>query len=325
MRYSVNWQDATLRTTRDLTPDIREFEIVPSGIWESFQPGAHLDITVMIAGEPETRSYSLVGEAVPGHYRIAVKRRTDSRGGSTYLWSLGPGARLRISQPKSAFTLEFGRAETLLVAGGIGITPLVGMASQLRQRGSRVRMLYAARTAGDLAYLEDLRDCLGDSLEIYLSEAGQRIEFASVFAGMGNDALVGLCGPMPMLEDARRAWAESGRAPTDLRWETFGTSGRMATQAFTVRLPRHGLEVTVPQNRTLLDTLEAAGIDVIHDCRKGECGLCAMDILEFDGTIDHRDVFFSDHEKAQNHKLCACVSRVIGTVTLDTDFRPDTV
>ncbi len=325
MRFSVTWQDATLKTIRDLTPDIREFEIAPHGGCQAFQPGAHLDITVMVAGEPETRSYSLVGETTGGVYRIAVKRRPDSRGGSAYLWSLAPGARLSITQPKSAFTLEFGRAETLLIAGGIGITPLVGMASQLRQRGQRVRLAYAARSAVDLAYLDRLQLSLGEDLAIYLSEAGQRIDFASIFAGLGPDALVALCGPIAMLEDARRAWAAAGRPPADLRWETFGTSGRLATTDFTVRLPRHGLEITVPQNRSLLDALEAAGIDVIHDCRKGECGLCAMEILAVDGTIDHRDVFFSDHEKASNHKLCACVSRAIGTVTLDTDFRPDTV
>ena len=325
MRFSVTWQDATLRATRDLTPDIREFEIVPANNWESFQPGAHIDITVMIGGEPETRSYSLVGEATGQAYRIAVKRRPDSRGGSAYLWSLTPGARLSITQPKSAFTLEFGRGETLLIAGGIGITPLVGMASQLRQRGQHVRLVYAARSAVDLAYLDRLQLSLGDDLAIYLSEAGQRINFADLFAGLGSDALVALCGPIAMLDDARRAWAASGRPHADLRWETFGTSGRLATTDFKVRLPRHGLEITVPQNRSLLDALEATGIDVISDCRKGECGLCAMDVLAVEGTIDHRDVFFSDHEKASNHKLCACVSRAIGTVTLDTDYRPDPV
>lgn len=323
MRYAVTWQEATLRAVTDLTADIREFRIVPAAGCRSFLPGAHIDLALTIGDLPETRSYSLVGEPGDGHYRIAVKRRADSRGGSAYLWSLAPGARLTITEPKSAFELEFGRREYLLIAGGIGITPLVGMASLLRRRGDRVRLLYAARRSADLAYLEPLRALLGDDLEIFTSEAGRRIDFAAAFATLGPDALCALCGPMPMLEDARRAWNAAGRPIADLRWETFGTSGRLAAEAFTVRLPRHGLELVVPRNRTLLDTLEEAGIDVIHDCRKGECGLCAMDILAIDGAIDHRDVFFSDHEKQESRKLCACVSRATGTLTLDTDYRPD--
>lgn len=325
MRFSVSWQEATLRETRDVAQDIREFTILPADGCQSYLPGAHLDITVMIDGEPETRSYSLVGEANGESYRIAVKRRADSRGGSAYLWSLQPGARLSITQPKSAFELDFGRGEYLLVGGGIGVTPLVGMASQLARRSDRVRMLYAARSAAEMAYLDRLQLSLGSGLELFVSEAGRRIDFAAAFAALGPDAQCALCGPMPMLEDARRAWAEAGRPAADLRWETFGTSGTRAAEDFVVRLPRHGLEITVPRNRSLLDTLEAAGIDVIHDCRKGECGLCAMDIVAVDGAVDHRDVFFSEHEKASNARLCACVSRAVGTITLDTDYRPDVI
>ncbi len=323
MRFALTWQEATLRAVNDLTPDIREFQIVPAAGCQSFLPGAHIDLGLTLGGLPETRSYSLVGEPGGDHYRIAVKRRPDSRGGSAYLWSLAPGARLAITQPKTAFEIGFCRREYLLVAGGIGITPLVGMAGLMRRRGSRVRLLYAARKTEDLAYLHQLRALLGDDLEIFLSESGRRIDFTAAFAALGPDALCALCGPMPMLEDARRAWSTAGRPMADLRWETFGTSGHLAAEAFTVRLPRHNLELVVPRNRTLLDTLEEAGIDVIHDCRKGECGLCAMDVLAIDGLIDHRDVFFSDHEKAGNRRLCACVSRANGTLTLDTDFRPD--
>ncbi|MCZ8377009.1 MAG: PDR/VanB family oxidoreductase [Beijerinckiaceae bacterium] len=325
MRFAVTWQEATLRAVTDITADIREFQIVPTGGCRNFLPGAHLDLALTIGGLPETRSYSLVGEPGGDHYRIAVKRRPDSRGGSAYLWSLAPGARLTITDPKTAFELEFGRKEYLLVAGGIGITPLFGMASLLRRRGSRVRLLYAARKTADLAYLETLRPLLGEDLLLFVSEKGQRIDFPAAFAELGPDALCALCGPMPMLEEARRAWAVAGRPLADLRWETFGTSGRLAAEDFTVRLPRHDLELVVPRNRTLLDALEEAGIDVIHDCRKGECGLCAMDVLAIDGAIDHRDVFFSDHEKEENRRLCACVSRATGTLTLDTDYRPDAV
>jgi ferredoxin len=83
------------------------------------------------------------------------------------------------------------------------------------------------------------------------------------------------------------------------------------------------VEIVVPRNRSLLDALGDAGIEVMSDCRKGECGLCAMTVVSFDGRIDHRDVFLSETQKKENQKLCACVSRAAGTVVLDTDYRPD--
>jgi vanillate O-demethylase ferredoxin subunit len=131
-----------------------------------------------------------------------------------------------------------------------------------------------------------------------------------------------------MLEAAKLAWQRSGRPVEQLRFETFGNSGRFASEPFRVKIPRLGIEIDVPRNRTMLDALEAAGIDMIFDCRRGECGLCALTILEVDGVVDHRDVFFSEAEKAANTKLCTCVSRVAGgsvaagaSITVDTPDR----
>jgi vanillate O-demethylase ferredoxin subunit len=124
-----------------------------------------------------------------------------------------------------------------------------------------------------------------------------------------------------MLEDAKREWQRSGRPVDQLRFETFGNSGRFASEQFKVKIPRLGREIDVPVNQTMLDALESAGVDMIFDCRKGECGLCALRILEIEGIVDHRDVFFSDEEKAANTKLCTCVSRVIGRITVDTADR----
>ena len=131
-----------------------------------------------------------------------------------------------------------------------------------------------------------------------------------------------VCGPIGMLEAAKRAWQQSGRPVEQLRFETFGNSGRFASQPFKVNIPRLNLVVDVPQNQTMLDALETAGVAMISDCRRGECGLCALHILEVDGIVDHRDVFFSDEEKAANAKLCTCVSRVAGgSITIDTADR----
>jgi dimethylamine monooxygenase subunit B len=326
MRTVTTWLDARLVGVRDLTPGIREFRIAPlSGPPLRFLPGAHIEVAVIVNGQPETRCYSLVGEPGTETYRIAVQRRADSRGGSAYLWTLEPGARLSIGAPKSAFALDFGHPEFLLVAGGIGITPLVGMARQLQQRGARFSLLYAARSHADFAFLDEIRAFAPDAAETFVRSEGNPLDLSKAFAALAPDALCALCGPVTMLDEARRLWEAAGRPAPNLRWETFGSSGHFPPEEFRVSIPRHGLDITVARNQSLLDALAAAGIDVIHDCRRGECGLCAMDIVAVDGMVDHRDVFFSDEQHHENRQLCACVSRARGTLTLDTDFRPDAI
>ena len=126
------------------------------------------------------------------------------------------------------------------------------------------------------------------------------------------------------MDAAREAWQRSGRPDAGLRFETFGNSGTRPAEAFWVELPRHGLRFEVPAGRNLLDMLEEHGVQALSDCRRGECGLCAMDIVSVQGAVDHRDVFFSAAQKQANERLCACVSRVCGGgVTLDSAYRPD--
>jgi len=127
-----------------------------------------------------------------------------------------------------------------------------------------------------------------------------------------------------MLDAARAAWQRAGRAANLLRFETFGSSGARASESFWVRLPRHGLRIEVPPERSLLDVLEENGVQTLSDCRRGECGLCAVDIVSVDGEVDHRDVFLSASEKRSNERLCACVSRISGGgVVLDSAYRAD--
>lgn len=324
MGTATTWTEGRIRAIRPVTPTIRLFEIVPeSGAPQPFAPGAHIEVGVLVEGRAESRCFSLVGEARPDCYRIAVKLRQDGRGGTAYLWTLAEGARIGIGTPVSAFTVPFGRAAYLLVAGGVGITPLLGMASTLARRGEPVRFLHAARSADELAFRDELAALLGDGYESFVSEDGQRANLAGAIAALPAGGVAAVCGPLPMLEEARRLWAAAGRPPEDLRWETFGSSGRLAAESFQVRVAGRDIEVTVPRNRSLLDALADAGVELIADCRRGECGLCAVDVVEIDGEIDHRDVFFSDMQKRSNHRLCACVSRAVGRLTIDTGYRAD--
>jgi vanillate O-demethylase ferredoxin subunit len=328
VRNPTQWHPATVRQHRDLTPTVREFELRPEGGVRPWTVGSHLNVQVLANGREEIRSYSLVGlPHGPGAtevYRIAVKRAQPGRGGSRHMWSLETGAELRVSEPANHFELPLGAPQYLLVAGGIGITPIVGMAQQLVASGADVRLLYAARETQELAFGEVLRTALGDKLQTFADARGQRIEITEYIPALHPRALLLICGPLPLLDAARTAWEAAGRPPANLRFETFGNTGALASEAFWVKLPRHGLRLDVPADRTLLDVLNDAGIETLSDCRRGECGLCAMDIVSVHGTIDHRDVFFSAHEKQANQRLCACVSRVIGGgVVLDSAYRAD--
>jgi ferredoxin-NADP reductase len=328
MKHSPAWQQATVVATEDVTPTVRQFLLRPvDGVATRWDGGAHLQVQVAVNAKAQMRHYSLVGKSDGQHWRIAVKRMDDGRGGSRAMWALQPGDTLPVSGPHNHFGLDLSASAYLLVAGGIGITPLVAMAQQLAvhaaAKGAPVRVLYGARTREELAFAGMLQASLGDKLQTFVADAGEQIDFAVEIAALPARAQLYTCGPVPMLEAIRKAWADEGRSLADLRFETFGSSGRFAAQAFRVLIPRHQLDIMVPADTTLLDALEAAGIDTISDCRRGECGLCAMDVLDVQGDMDHRDVFLSEHEKQKNQRMCVCVSRVVGTLTLDSAWRPD--
>lgn len=334
MKSDIHWMPARITACCDLTPSVREFEITPeAGLVAGHEPGAHLQVQVLVgepgAGRMQTRSYSVVGAPDGRAWRIAVKRLDDGRGGSLAMWRLAAGDRLLVSEPQSHFGLDVTAPGYLLVAGGIGITPMVFMAQRLaalaQRSGVKVRMLYGARSEQELAYLPAVQEALGrcatTSVQVHAGSAP--IDFASEIAALPAGGQLYTCGPVPMLEAVKRAWADAGRPIADLRFETFGSSGRLAAQAFEVRIPRHDLAITVPAGSTLLEALEGAGVQTLWDCRRGECGLCAMDVLAVDGEIDHRDVFLSEHEKKSGQRICACVSRAVGTITLDSAWRAE--
>ena len=321
MRFVETWTSATLVATRDLTANIREFLLRPEAPIAPFAPGSHINVGVDIDGRPDTRSYSLVGEPDPQGLRIAVRRAPDSRGGSRYMWQLAPGARLSITLPSTQFQIDWVRPHYCLIAGGIGITPIIGIAQVLARRNASFTLHYAVRSRRDAAYLDQLHELLGDRLVLHAGDEGRRLDLATTFAQIPAQAMTLFCGPMRMLDAARHAFLAAGRTLADLSYETFGSSGLLPTEAFRVRLADAGIELVIPGDRSMLDVLNEAGHEVISDCRRGECGICAIDVVGIEGEIDHRDVFFSDHQKRGNRKICPCVSRARGIVTVDTLHR----
>ena len=321
MRATRTGLAAYIESYRDVTPTVREFTLrAPADVAKhllSWQPGAHLQLYLTINGLPQTRHYSLLPASAPDVFKIAVKRAEPGRGGSQAMWQLQIGDTLHISPPLNHFPLDVTAPAYLLIAGGIGITPMLGMAARLSQAGANFRLLYGARDAQEFAFEPELRELLGERLQL----STQNLDFSKTIEALPELAQAYVCGPSGMLSSVRNAWLENGRPEHLLRFETFG--GGPGGAPFEVFLPRHGLTFEVAPSMSLLDTLEQQGIAAMYGCRKGECGLCAVNVLSLDGEIEHRDVFFSEHEKKTNSQICVCVSRVRGKIALDSAYRPE--
>ncbi|MGJ7494235.1 PDR/VanB family oxidoreductase [Variovorax sp. RT4R15] len=328
MQSSTRWRAARVEALRDITPTVREFTLRPqdaNDISADWSPGSHIEVELLREGRPIKRSYSLVGQPDGECFRIAVKRLDQGQGGSRAMWQLAVGDRLQVNGPRNHFGLDLNAPAYLLVAGGIGITPMLHMAQHLQARTGRapLRMVYGAHEEVELAYRPLLRELLGESFAEFVASEGRHIDIAAEIAALPAGGQMYVCGPVPMLDAVRCQWAASGRPVADLRYETFGSSGRFAPQPFRVQVPRQGVDIVVPADSSMMDALHAVGVQTLHDCKRGECGLCAVEVLALDGEIDHRDVFLSEHEKAANQRICTCVSRVVGSIAIDSAYRPD--
>ena len=314
------WQSATVVAVLDVATGIRRIELEPAEPKHA-EPGAHIDLSVMINGATEKRSYSVV-ESIDGGKRLAISvfKTPVSRGGSIFMHALKPGDTLRITQPLQNFPLRVGAKRYVLLAGGIGITAIMQMATVLRNVKADYTLVYAGRTAPAMAYLEDLRDLHGDRLQIHVDDDGGSLDVTAMVAGLDMETELYMCGPIRLMDAVRRAWAERELNMPNLRYETFGNSGWYDPEEFLVRIPRLGVEAKVGQGRSMLEALEDAGVDMMFDCRKGECGLCEVRILDLKGVVDHRDVFYSERQQHAARKMCCCVSRA---VTSATGYRED--
>ncbi|MFJ9377214.1 PDR/VanB family oxidoreductase [Streptomyces sp. NPDC101455] len=300
-------------------------EIEPASGTVPYPTGAHLVVEVLVGERPQTRCYSLVGPApADGAYRVAVRLQPGGRGGSTAMHRLVAGDRIRISRPVSGFELSWGQPEYLLLAAGIGITPLLGTAHALHRAQVPVRLVYVGRSRSSMPFLDELSELLGDNLRVCADDEGADIDLAAELAGLPAEGAAYMCGPVGFMDAVRCAWREQKRPAGLLRFESFASGAGQDAQTFTVEVSETGERVTVPVNTSMLDALRLAGVDMMYDCQRGECGLCAVRVVSCDGVLDHRDVFLSDRQKATGARMCVCVSRVMGGgVTVDTGLRPD--
>jgi ferredoxin-NADP reductase len=307
------WQDAEVIESTGLAPGIRRIVLSPA-LPMPVAPGAHIDARVRIADVTDRRSYSVVdGNRDGTRLAISVFESTGSRGGAAFMHALRPGDRVEITQPLVSFPLRIGAPRYVLLAGGIGITAVSATAATLRAIGIDYRLVYVGRSRETMAYLSQLATLHGDRLEVHIGSEGTPLSVPELVASVDEATELYMCGPIRLMDAVRRAWIERELPIPNLRFETFGNSGWYEAQEFVVRIPAHNLEVTIGADQTMLEALEAAGADMMFDCRKGECGLCEVRVLELDGDIDHRDVFYSERQKDARSKLCCCVSRVVAS------------
>ncbi|MEC3853906.1 PDR/VanB family oxidoreductase [Paenarthrobacter ureafaciens] len=315
------WQTAVVTAVRDVAPDIRRIELAPAQPKRA-EPGSHIDLNVQINGEPAKRSYSIVDSSVDGaRLVISVLKAPASRGGSVYMHTVKPGDSLEITQPLQNFPMRVGAERYVLLAGGIGIAAVMKMAEVLKHVKADYRLIYVGRSRQVMAYLAELEAEHGARLQVHADDEMGRLDVKALIAGVSLDTELYMCGPIRLMDAVRRSWVERELSVPNLRYETFGNSGWYNPEEFWVRIPRLGVEVKVGQDRSMLEALEDEGVDMMFDCRKGECGLCEVRILDLVGTVDHRDVFYSQNQQRAAAKMCCCVSRA---VTANTGSRGDT-
>ncbi|CAN7799780.1 PDR/VanB family oxidoreductase [Paraburkholderia hospita] len=313
----MHFLEATIADVQPLCDDVKRIEIEYPVNLPAFDPGSHVELKVHVDGRSETRSYSVVEHRAAQSLVVAVRRSPQGRGGSLYMHQLENGQRIEVSLPSNHFTLGLAAPEVLLLAGGIGVTPIIGMARTLKAQGIPFRFVYLGRSRAAMPFLDALLSEFAGQLMVWADEESGVVDLQALLLPLPGAAEAYMCGPVPMMEAVRTVWTAQERAPERLRFETFGGAGLKPAETFRVVIPARGLDFMVPANRSLLDALDEAGAEPLYSCRRGECGLCAVDILELDGEIDHRDVFFNERQKKEGKHLCACVSRVVGSVTVE--------
>ncbi len=303
---------------RQLTPRVRAFELrsADGSPLPPVEAGAHLHVPVDEAGG--LRPYSLCSNpARRDIYEIAVLREADGSGGSRAMHDqITLGSLLRCQAPANHFRLHDDPRPALLIAGGIGITPIKAMAQTLLARGTPFHLHYAGRSRKEMAFADRLERALGRSLTLYPADTGRRIDLEAVLRAAPADALVYLCGPARLIDAARRTAAATGIDAARLRSERFDAEPGAGDRPVRLELARSGRRIDVPADRSLLDGLLAAGVELPWSCRAGVCRSCAVRVL--DGEPEHRDAALSAAERTGQRLFCPCVSRAHGpTLTLD--------
>lgn len=313
--------DVYVAGIRQLTPRVREYLLrsVDEKPLPDYSAGAHVAVhTVSAERGLIVRHYSLVGgthtqDDPRNTYRIAVQREDHARGSSHIHETFQEGTRLQIGPPVNNFPLDRRDPHVLLIAGGIGITPIFSMARSLARRHRSFAAIYAGRNEQAMAYREELMRLAGTNGTCHYSDSQGNPAPESWLRAQPEGTVVYICGPTRMIEAVRDAACRLGWPAGRIHTETFGAGFSGHATPFDVKLQRSGRTIRVGADVSILDALLASGVPVLWDCRRGECGLCPLPVASSDGAIEHHDRYLSAEEKAANESLCICVSRTRGT------------
>lgn|SRR5579875_460889 len=290
---------------------VKSFTLVaPDGATlEPWTPGAHLDVTLAGGG---TRQYSLCSDPQDlTHYRVCVLRvgLPTGRGGSCWLHDhVAVGDELAVGGPRNTFALPQA-SRYLLLAGGIGITPLAPMAVELDRRDADWQLVYGARSRDAMALAAELAELSSDRVEL-VPEDERGLPVLADWLADDPGLAVMCCGPAAMLDAVTAYCADWSHA--SLHFERFTATATAVDDAgaFEVELARRGLHLRVASDQSLLEALQLAGVDHPCSCEQGICGTCEVGVLA--GAVDHRDQLLTEEEQRTNRLMMACVSRAAG-------------
>jgi vanillate O-demethylase ferredoxin subunit len=277
----------------------------------AFSAGSHIDVHLP---NGLVRQYSLCNHPEERHrYLIGVLLDPQSRGGSQSMHEqVQEGGGLRISEPRNLFALEHEASYSVLLAGGIGITPILCMAERLSQAGADFELHYCGRSAERTAFIERIRgSSFAHRAYFHFDDQGpdQRLDAARVFSAPASNRHLYVCGPGGFMEFVLGAARDHGWAEAQLHREYFSAAPVEAGNdgSFEVQLASSGQTIHVPADRSVAEVLLEAGIDIPLSCEQGICGTCITRVLE--GEPDHRDMFMTDAEHSRNDQFTPCCSR----------------
>lgn len=286
----------------------------PDQVFPVFEAGSHIDLHLP---NGLMRSYSLVNPAGErGRYVVGVLNDRKSRGGSRFVHQqLRVGQVIEISPPRNNFALEEAAPRSVLVSGGIGVTPIYCMLQRLIELDRPVELFYCARTRSEAAFIEMIEK-LGDRARVHWhfdDETGAPPDLVRLLADRGADSHFYCCGPSPMLASFEAACETLGYPNCHVeRFAAVAVEPAAAGHGFEVVCERSGKSVDVPSGKSILDALIDAGLDPDHSCKEGICGACETAVLAYDGTLEHHDGILSKKEREAGKSMMICVSRCSG-------------
>ena len=301
---------------RQLTPAIRAYELraADGEFLPPVRAGAALDVPMRLkSGAQTTRRYSIASDPERRDiYEIAVRRDEQGSGGSLAVHSeFQLGMTLHCGEPVNEFALHTDDRPTVLVAGGVGITPIKAMVHQLQAEGRNFKLHYSVRSRNQAAYLKELAHLVGGDLLVYVGDQRQRFDAGSAIALAPPNAVIYVCGPQQLIDAVRVAGSEAGFADHRLRYERFSrVTGPSTSRPVAVTLQQSGIRIAVSPEQTILGAVEAAGVHAAFACRNGSCGTCQVKVLA--GEPEHRDTALSERQRSIDGLMCICVSRAIG-------------